>query len=137
MISRGCVGTFATGLGLLVIKIFRLVLQNHLQTFLNVFFREQNKPKLTEAQSVMTVHLHEASKVALETKVEFKRNVENSMNDLDKHMNDKVDEMMTDMKQRLMNEDMWKAFDIIVYLVGKLYTTYQNTYQKSYFRKCQ
>ena len=73
----------------------------------------------------MTVHLHEASKVALETKVEFKRNVENSMNDLDKHMNEKVDEMMTDMKQRLMNEDMWEAFDIIVYLVGKFNTTYQ------------
>ena len=80
------------------------------------FCRENNEPKIFQAETVLTSRLHEA---ATKTRIEFKQAVENNKKDFDKNINDEMNDMMGDLKKKLMNDDIWEAFDTIVYLVGK------------------
>ena len=80
------------------------------------FSRENNESKVLQAETVLTSRLREA---ATKTRIEFKQAVENTRKDFDKNMNDKMNDMLGDFKKKLMNDDMWEAFDTIVYLVGK------------------
>ena len=43
------------------------------------------------------------------------------MNNLDRHLNQQIDEITADFKKKLMNEDMWEAFETIGHLIGRGY----------------
>ena len=77
------------------------------------YCRENNEPKVLQAETVLTSQLREA---ATKTRIEFKQALQKTRNDF---VNGKMNDMMGDLKKKLMNDDMWEAFDTIVYLVGK------------------